>query len=1272
MRTFNNLGNYSSFVEVWRRFPYGGHQGDFLFIDAQRYVWDAHHRNWMADDSTSDSYRLLHQAGDLRLDGELHVGGRTHFRQPAVFHRDVCIEGNLFCRHLSRHDCGLYATAEALMAAHPVPRRGDWALVGTTATPELWTCGTPGLWLRHDEPIALADAFHLDEYDSVRDIINDIASRGYVFAGVACPDTNPIRPADYNVFYIAAQRGEYVHFGGMHIDYCSVLMWNHGTDTDSNGTPDGQWTAQLLLGGVFVGEDNIGERAVTTPKIDDRAVTGDKIACDSIATCHIKDGEVTPEKTTGLATTDSVAGLRSDMQTALASTGANIGTLNAAVNNLRALLAQCVKSITVNQSPKLTPDQQGNVALVIRTDEGEEVIPVPAVIDDEAIQTIWAAIEPRMEAAIDEAFAEFDIQNIWGIISGNVSAAIADALNDYNPISEGAVNDIWNRILSRIWPAVSTNVAAAIAAALEQFTPSGGDDEEQQDILIGYTDLDTEGGTIDNSTFTEGGRYNISAAYILAEDVTIPAGVTIHFSQGGSIGTAEGDEYDITAQQTVLTAPANQQIFGEGVCVAGTWNIPFSRPEWFGAKNDATDYGTLPVRVYRGMLSAGAATSASKANVTAHYPNEFFNPADYVEAYNGGSSDIEAVTHQDVFYDSNENRFLILHNGIYHTRWDNDSEYNDPSGHARTDAAFFSVDEGISTTENGKVVTLAHMFTSEGSKIYLKNSVSDTDSTAAFQKAINMTGGNVRLRKGTYRLNGQGNDKTIRFEPAGNADFDGQGATLYFVPTQYEASVSQYAFFVNANAPADSGKEVVLHDFTISTANVFHGRPYASNYKRLDLLSSFITAFRHNRGNNVTYHDIHIRNCFKDFTIKYERTEDPYAPADVQIEDVLANHVTLCRIHTENSYAGIYHGFGVQHLFVENCRFNVRPHIDTGAHTFYLAYGTLYRTTSVHVSDTIVNINGGFMSQPINLQGSEGWGAYAMFTNCTFRCAALGTAGTGTRIFFDRCRYYSNGAKAVNVASVTPQSGEFNTFHLVTKGECYVSASMLKLGNKKFNTSSDSGRTRQNILQIEKSYVESNFTYTRGSTAVYTDSAGGAVLTSSGTLIARGNVFVTPNSPVISFFSTSNSGASGSDMRGKVAAKLIVENNQARCKSALVFMCVSSANAQAITEVHVDANTIIVTPTAYTYSGTTYNFAAVIGWNFLANDVMRISDYSTVTDNYITSSTATPATLYTALTSDNKPSPQGGRVFQNFLNGARCDYENDPLQNLRDLIGRLQ
>ena len=110
------------------------------------------------------NYRLLHHEGDVAIDNDLMVGGRLAVAQHARFKHTVYVEGTLVYRHLRGMDCGLFDTIEALQHVHPSPRRGQWAIVGTTVDQlALYACQTHGIWTMLSDGQTLAEALHYDD-----------------------------------------------------------------------------------------------------------------------------------------------------------------------------------------------------------------------------------------------------------------------------------------------------------------------------------------------------------------------------------------------------------------------------------------------------------------------------------------------------------------------------------------------------------------------------------------------------------------------------------------------------------------------------------------------------------------------------------------------------------------------------------------------------------------------------------------------------------------------------------------------------------------------------------------------------------------------------------------------------------------------------------------------------------------------------------------------------------------------------------------------------
>lgn len=368
----NDLGRFDSLEHLWRSLPKGASSGDYAHIGNEIFIWDEHQHNWMLDTHVNtDSYLLLEQSGDLDLMGDLRVGGRVTARHHARFKGDVTIEGRLLCKHIKMHDRGFFPDAETLMLAVPSPMKGDWALVGTNERPQLWQCTTHGEWERVGET-NLENAFNLEAYNNARDIVEDIANMGYVFEGVARPETNPRRPSDHNIFYLTSQPGTYVHFDNIEVRNVSALLWT----LEENGS--GIWTAKTLLDDIIIDTRNIQNGAVTLEKLADSTV---KYFTD-------KDRE-----------------------------------LNNSIINLRQQLSSTVKTITINGSSntKYRPDNNGNVNLVIAQGGGE----------GEVDETLAGQVQQN---TLDIAAIQSQIENIGG--NGESNLVVITYWEDANPESK--------------------------------------------------------------------------------------------------------------------------------------------------------------------------------------------------------------------------------------------------------------------------------------------------------------------------------------------------------------------------------------------------------------------------------------------------------------------------------------------------------------------------------------------------------------------------------------------------------------------------------------------------------------------------------------------------------------------------------------------------------------------------------------------------------------------------------------------------------------------
>lgn len=81
---------------------------------------------------------------------------------------------------------------------------------------------------------------------AVTNLIEELKNAGYVFAGIATPETNPGTP-DQNVFYLATEQGTYANFGNIEINEGEAVILSNKTGNWTK-TTSGFATQQQLTG----------------------------------------------------------------------------------------------------------------------------------------------------------------------------------------------------------------------------------------------------------------------------------------------------------------------------------------------------------------------------------------------------------------------------------------------------------------------------------------------------------------------------------------------------------------------------------------------------------------------------------------------------------------------------------------------------------------------------------------------------------------------------------------------------------------------------------------------------------------------------------------------------------------------------------------------------------------------------------------------------------------------------------------------------------------
>ena len=85
--------------------------------------------------------------GDLSVSRNATIGGNMNVRGHSVFDHNVIVKGWLDAPNVKDANKGLFASAEALRAAYPLPQDGWWALVGDSVPADVWRA-EDGAWVR--------------------------------------------------------------------------------------------------------------------------------------------------------------------------------------------------------------------------------------------------------------------------------------------------------------------------------------------------------------------------------------------------------------------------------------------------------------------------------------------------------------------------------------------------------------------------------------------------------------------------------------------------------------------------------------------------------------------------------------------------------------------------------------------------------------------------------------------------------------------------------------------------------------------------------------------------------------------------------------------------------------------------------------------------------------------------------------------------------------------------------------------------------------------
>ena len=160
----NYKGEFTSIEAVWERYPEGGIEGDYLYINSVKYRWNKYDCIWENAETVTDSpARRIDN-----FDGDVHV------------QNDLVVGGTLRAKKVKQPNCGLFATEAALNAAFPKPEVGMWAAVGDTLPADIYRCNTEGVWEATGE-VGPTDTTIMEAY--TRDEADERFVRSHVTAG---------------------------------------------------------------------------------------------------------------------------------------------------------------------------------------------------------------------------------------------------------------------------------------------------------------------------------------------------------------------------------------------------------------------------------------------------------------------------------------------------------------------------------------------------------------------------------------------------------------------------------------------------------------------------------------------------------------------------------------------------------------------------------------------------------------------------------------------------------------------------------------------------------------------------------------------------------------------------------------------------------------------------------------------------------------------------------------------------------------------------------
>lgn len=146
-----NLGWFDSITQVWELHPEGGHEGEYFYVDSQKYRWNKTTRNWeyAATDPVAGGNFTV--GNDFAVNNNALVGNDLRVRGNAKVEKNLFVGGKIFAKGVKQPNLGFFPSEEALKAAHPTPEVGMWASVGTTMPGTVWRCEVAGVWVNTEQ-----------------------------------------------------------------------------------------------------------------------------------------------------------------------------------------------------------------------------------------------------------------------------------------------------------------------------------------------------------------------------------------------------------------------------------------------------------------------------------------------------------------------------------------------------------------------------------------------------------------------------------------------------------------------------------------------------------------------------------------------------------------------------------------------------------------------------------------------------------------------------------------------------------------------------------------------------------------------------------------------------------------------------------------------------------------------------------------------------------------------------------------------------------------